>query len=240
MTISWPGGVIIITTWSALYFRGVSGMDLDPAQLELDVLFGAGRMDPFMHRTRNDIAKAQRAYIWNAAVASKYLARVGFVEVGLRNILDGSLVHITGSDRWWEDFYPKLSQYCQKSIDRTLQYNDFAGDYPRDQFIAKSDFGLWTALLHKDNAKSLTQLANHAFSAKRGEIYHCMNSVRHLRNRAAHHVCLLGDNHEAHLHQIEVALDYIDRDLRRFINEADNLRDLLSNYGTFLAGKCHL
>lgn len=32
-------------------------MDLDPAQLELDVLFGTGRMDPFMHRTRNDIEK---------------------------------------------------------------------------------------------------------------------------------------------------------------------------------------
>ena len=57
MTISWPGGVIIVTTWSALCFRGVSSMDLDPAQLELDVLFGTGRMDPFMHRTRNDIEK---------------------------------------------------------------------------------------------------------------------------------------------------------------------------------------
>ena len=91
-------------------------MDLDPAQLELDVLFGTGRMEPFMHHTRNDIAKAQRAYVWNAAVASRYLTRVGFVEVGLRNILDGSLVHITGSDRWWEDFYPKLSQYCLSLI----------------------------------------------------------------------------------------------------------------------------
>ncbi|TVS21327.1 hypothetical protein EKI50_10280 [Corynebacterium sanguinis] len=61
-----------------------------------------------MLHTENDVIKAQRAYMWNAAVASRYLTRTGFVEVGLRNILDGSLTHITGSDHWWEDCYTEF------------------------------------------------------------------------------------------------------------------------------------
>ena len=213
---------------------------MDPAELELDVLFGDGRMDPFMLHTENDVIKAQRAYMWNAAVASRYLTRTGFVEVGLRNILDGSLTHITGSDHWWEDCYTEFSPHCQKSINKTLSHKVYEGDYPRDRFVAKSEFGLWTSLLHKNNATNFHQLANHAFEAKRGEIYHCMNSVRLLRNRAAHQVCLLGDDHQANLQKIDVALEYIDLDLRRFVGQADDLQKLLNSYGAFLAGNCHL
>lgn len=147
-----------------------------------------------MHRTRNDIAKAQRAYIWTAAIASRYLTRVGSVGVGLRNILDGP-----------SSTSPDLTDGVRTSIQTCLNTARKASTKRCNTMILQvithgisSSLSLISGFGPRCYIKILTQLANHAFSVKRGESYHCMNSVRHPHNRAAHHAYLLGDNHEAH------------------------------------------
>ncbi|MCQ4627854.1 hypothetical protein KBX17_08585 [Corynebacterium sp. CCUG 65737] len=215
-------------------------MALDPASFDFEGVFSESRLEPFLRHTNDDLAKAKRAYAWNAGIASRYIARTGFVEVGLRNILDESMVALTGFDRWWDASYEDLAPFTQRSVDKTLRQRAFEGAYPRDRFIAKAEFGLWTSLLHQSNAENFTQLANHAFGMKRGHMYDVMDRVRRLRNRAAHHVCLLGDDHLANQALINRALDYIDKDLAVFVAQADDLERLLQSYDSFLAGNCHL
>ncbi|MGS1092920.1 hypothetical protein [Corynebacterium sanguinis] len=115
--------VILHNLVGASFIRGK--MFIDPASYELAGIFDGARLDPFLHHTQGDLAKAKRAYVWNANLAARYIARTGFVEVGLRNILDESLVELTGSDRWWDDLYDRLAPLSQRSIDKTLRQRVF-------------------------------------------------------------------------------------------------------------------
>lgn len=211
----------------------------DPANLELDIIYGDARMRPFLEVARGDMRIAHRLYMWNTALSARILCRASFVEIGLRNYLDGSLVELTDSDTWWETHYQRFSDYTRSAIDSTRRKIKYAG-VQRDEFIAASEFNLWTSLLHKDNAANFNQLANHAFGAKRGAVERPMNDVRRLRNRAAHHKPLISESIDRHIDTINTALEYIDPDLRNYISACDDLDLLAGQYEDFAAGRCHL
>lgn len=114
------------------------------------------------------------------------------------------------------------------------------GGNDRDDFIVASEFNLWTSLLHRDNAGNFNQLANHAFGAKRGAVERPMNDVRRLRNRAAHHKPLLGRSLHRDIETLNIALEYIDPELRDYVADCDDLEALVDQYDDFAIGRCHL
>lgn len=210
----------------------------DPSGLDFEGLFGQARMGPYLQFAGNDSAIAHRLYFWNIALSVRYLGQISLIEVGLRNLLDHSMCKITQSDRWWNTEQDRLSEKTVDNIHSTLQY--LPNCHTADEFIGASSFGLWTTLLHKDNAREFSHLASDAFGDKRGPVYRVMSDVKRLRDRAAHHKPIFQESHETHLQNLKKAMEYVAWDMAEFVDRVSDLEEVIQAYNHFSRGKCYI
>jgi hypothetical protein len=125
-------------------------------------------------------------YDWNAAACGAYMSTVHYVEVGLRNAID-----VTASARLGDDWLaalplnPRSSSTLSRAITRAG-----GSEVPRGKVVAELSFGFWCFLFSDAFDGGLWRPAlQYAFDGpvRRKHVYADVNSIRTVRNRAAHH-----------------------------------------------------
>lgn len=155
------------------------------------------RLTKYLAQTRNDEHLALRLYLLNAHLSAAMFTDLHFVEIALRNKFDGQLAAKFGAT-WFND-----ATFRGLLRGRTLQILDDAiteaskNLAPGQQLlpgkvVSELSFGFWHNLTNKYNFHSLWipcfgALFGSKTQAKRLDIHTKFETLRHLRNRIAHH-----------------------------------------------------
>lgn len=144
---------------------------------------------------------ALELYAWNLAIGSAFFESIHYLEVALRNTIDGSLTAWTAATTaggpvlaptpWYRSAPSLLSAESQQKVAYAIKCATEKGSRPEvhGRVVAELSFGFWWSLLADSYSRSLWQpCLRSAFpNARRGRLHADLDDVRKLRNRIAHH-----------------------------------------------------
>ncbi|WP_295627695.1 hypothetical protein [uncultured Corynebacterium sp.] len=192
-----------------------------------DVSYEAGeaRFSTYLRATGGHHVKASRLYMWNLSVSARWWGPLAYLEVALRNKLHDRLAESVGRKDWWLDEGLHMSEHLMRNIADAQRYARSqlkSGSPSADDVVAASSFGLWTSVLHKDNAQGLWRdhlQAGFDGRVKRGPLYDNAYKLKKLRDRIAHHEPIFAENQGQHLRELDVVLAAIHEDLPSLVGE---------------------
>ena len=187
--------------------------------LDLDVSYevGPARFSTYERCTESRL-EASRLYMWNLSLSARWWGPLSYLEVALRNALHDALQYSVGQPKWWEDNSLNLSRPLEQKIRDAERYacRQSKNQSPTvDDVVAASTFGLWTSVLHRDNAQNLwrNHLSQEFNQVRRGVLFDNAIKLKNLRNRIAHHEPIFRDDHKLNLRRLELVLGAIHEDL---------------------------
>jgi hypothetical protein len=140
-------------------------------------------------------------YRWNVAVSAACFEAFHYVEVVVRNAMDREMqIHRHEAQSRIPWFLLPVVSKNQSSFDESIKKvrqrlrDQHQSRETRDQIVAGTDFGFWTALLHSENEELWRSALHKAFpgsSGKRKDVVAVLEALRVFRNRLAHHDSLL-------------------------------------------------
>lgn len=145
-------------------------------------------------------------YKWNLALSEALYPSLSLLEVGLRNRIDAALTAIYGTQWLSEDWShwvrtPKMKRFGfpnaeQEAILKTKQklVRD-NGEWTRPKLVAELNFGFWANLfkshyhpiIWQRKEKPMKTVFRESPKMSPKQAYECLDRVRNLRNRVAHH-----------------------------------------------------
>ncbi|MFF1816846.1 hypothetical protein ACFVWG_06095 [Kribbella sp. NPDC058245] len=161
----------------------------------LENLLSEARLGPYLHASEGSLAAAHRLYQWNARISSAFQEVLHYVEVGLRNAMDGQLATWAtelGAERpWYRDLRVPLTPPTRRKVE-VARNNATRGGRPElhGKVIAELMLGFWWSLLADEYNRRLWQpCLQYAFDGpvRRTRMHSELNELRRLRNRIAHH-----------------------------------------------------
>ncbi|MEO5306652.1 Abi family protein [Corynebacterium amycolatum] len=189
-----------------------------PFDLDVSYEMGTPRFSTYL-RCSNNTLEASRLYMWNLSLAARWWGPLSYTEVALRNKLHDALADSVGRDDWWEEDNLGISDKLAEKIKSAEAYAKVQCNDPNptaDNVVAASSFGVWTTVLHYENAPSLwrNHLQNEFDSdIRRGQLFHNAYNLKKLRDRIAHHEPIFNRNQQEHLTQLDYVLEAIHPDL---------------------------
>lgn len=170
--------------------------------IELDALEQAlsiERLATYVRRVGGDRRDAIRLYEHNTKISEALFGVIRGFEVALRNSIHDTLRNGFGADNWYDHLPFQLLKEEKRSI-RIAKLNIHRRHKPltSGRVVAELTFGFWCGLTSKVYSAHLWVPHLHkAFPHKRlGRKEACerLNELRLLRNRIAHHECILEAN----------------------------------------------
>lgn len=140
------------------------------SQSPLEQLLGPARLGPYLSAAGGDQAKALELYLWGTQLSGALHAQISFVEIAVRNALDGQLAVWNtaagyGSDwsaagRAAEPLYSLLRKQLDEARGRTSrEARERPHGHPRhgagtnhDDVVAQLMFGAWVKLVRPPSA----------------------------------------------------------------------------------------
>lgn len=157
--------------------------------------------------------------MWNLSLAARWWGPLSYAEVALRNKLHDGLAYSVNRDDWWNATDLRISNKLRTKIESAEDYVKAqcrVSNPTANNIVAASSFGVWTTVLHIENAPSLwrDRLQNEFDSnIKRGRLYDMAYKLKKLRDRIAHHEPIFKENQQEHLKQLNYVLKAIHLDL---------------------------
>ena len=199
--------------------------------LGVESLLSRGRFASYLSATGGDCDQAVALYRWNTALSAACFEAIHYVEVVVRNAMDREMrTHRQESATLIPWFLMPVVGKHQANFDESIErvrrrLRDQGRDREtRDQIIAGTDFGFWTALLHSENEELWRQALRKAFphsSGRRKDV------VGVLEPRLAHHDSLLGEDVAFRLDQMRQVLRWVDPRAEQWLREVERVSTLL-------------
>jgi hypothetical protein len=220
-------------------------VDAGAAPDGLDKLLSQARFARYLDRYKGDRKFAFRLYTWNLAVSSAMWGPISMIEIAVRNTLHDQLVERTQRGDWWADTRIQLCRNERNAIESavtTLQRRGIP-EPSSDQVVAATSFGLWVGLtsagIPRDRMLSYETTLwqprlQHAFphrgDRRRKYIHACLEDIRILRNRIAHHEPIYRSPLKSIYEDILEVAAMIHPDARDFIESHSRAREVIDQY----------
>jgi hypothetical protein len=177
-------------------------------------LLSKERLSTYMVEAKGDREKAFYLYLYNRKLSSSLFECIGGLEVALRNSVHITLTSAFQSDRWYDSLPFSWLPYERRAIQRAKgQLYSRKKQITPGRIIAELTLGFWCGLTGKPY--STTLWIPHLYKAfpnkrlGRKDAYKRLNNIRELRNRIAHHECILHFDLQAEYANILDTVDWI-------------------------------
>jgi len=166
---------------------------------EIESVLSSDRFETYLLLAHGDKKEALVRYRENIVLSHKLFTILHLLEVCLRNKIDHVFCIDYGSN-WLESEKIPFTLEQQKSlqssrIDLNKKYSSLQ---KHGHIIASLGFGFWAAFFNKTFEEiwrhSLRKIFKEERPLKRSQIAHDLRDLRQLRNRIAHHECILRIN----------------------------------------------
>ena len=180
------------------------------------------RFSTYLTHAKGDREKAFHLYTYNSRLSSSLFEVIGGLEVALRNSVHLTLTRAFGSDAWYDHVPFSWAQYEERALNRAkAQIRSRRKSIAPGRVIAELTFGFWCGMTGKLYSRSLWIPSLHkAFPHKKlghKDAYRRLNEIRELRNRIAHHECILHLDPVGGFNDILGTLDWICPSTRAWI-----------------------
>ncbi len=168
----------------------------DEADLSLlERSISAERLTPYLAMAHSDSRYAIALYEWNTKVSEALYGVMQGLEVSLRNALHEVMTEAYAREDWYE-IAPLLPEQVEQVRVAKARIVSAGRQVAPGRVVAELMFGFWTALTGTAYAQPLwdkhlykafrTKRVGRKTAAKR------LHKIRALRNRVAHHECVIG------------------------------------------------
>jgi len=144
------------------------------------------------------------------------------LEIALRNSIHNVMSAQHGRADWYDHVVLQAVERG-RIADARVMIQQSGRPVTPGRMVAELTFGFWVALTAKDYATLLwIPYLHRAFPQKRlghGVVHHRLNNIRKLRNRVAHHECILDRNLENDYVEIVETIGWICKDTALWVRE---------------------
>ena len=203
-------------------FKGTFFMDLS----ELIKILSPARFRPYLRQTANHL-QAVAAYEENLLFCTRYFIAVHFLEITLRNEINGILSANLGPD-WFlrQDalIYPQIQQL--EDSRKRLRKQGKKQPSP-DDIVAELPLGFWVGILNAGYEKQQQYWRKYLYKGfghrpkghERKQLFNRYDDIRHFRNRVFHHDRILHKTPARKLSECLEAIGWIDMNAQRWAQD---------------------
>lgn len=174
--------------------------------MDIETALSSERLKKFDIWAAGDRDVALKLYALNMTISEAFYTSLHMLEITLRNAVNVRLSSFYGK-RWFEDqdvIIVQRQRYQVKEAIRKLGDNACEG-----QIVAELTLGFWTSLFDRKNnhlwGQALRPIFDPDVPVQRKSIAGRLHNIRNLRNRIAHHECII----QRDLHSIYQAINEI-------------------------------
>jgi hypothetical protein len=213
--------------------RGLSFKYTDLQLNALEATLSAPRLATYLARTQANRAEAVRLYEANTLLCEALYPVLQGVEIAARNCMHSVMKAGIGKDDWYRHVQLKVPE--RESVASAERKILRAGKaVTADRIVSELSFGFWVALCCRHYAAQLwVPHLNRAFAHARlghKDAHERLNEIRSLRNRVAHHECILGRNLERDYREILEAIGWICPDTSLWIQETNRFEEAFEGH----------
>jgi hypothetical protein len=166
-----------------------------PEQINcVELALSPERLGTYLARTQGDKREAVLLYEKNTALSEALYGVLQGVEVTVRNAMHNTMTICSGRQDWYDH-----AGLCPAELERVQEAKDKITQNGRpitpSRVVAGLMFGFWSALLAKHYSQTLWIPCLHrAFPRKalgHRIVHERLSMIRFIRNRVAHHECIL-------------------------------------------------
>jgi hypothetical protein len=177
-------------------------------------------------------AKAHSRYIHNVKVSASLFQVIGGFEVALRNSIHLVLSQAFGSDAWYTALAWKKYEFEALSTAKN-QIRSRKKQIVPGRIVAELTFGFWCGLASRPYESLLWIPHLHkAFPHKRlgrKDAFDRLDKIRRLRNRIAHHECIVHLDLQAEYTNVIEAVGWICPTTRKWIEDFASFNEHLNS-----------
>ncbi len=195
----------------------------------------APRFEPFLEAAAGDPDLAIALYQWHASLTGACFELIHYFEILVRNAVDEALgvgqPQEPLRDTWLLDF-ETLQPNGIKQVITAIERLEQGKRISRARVIAGVSFGFWAGLFAKGYEELWRQRLRNAFpngTVTRKDLTERMRQIQRLRNKVAHHDCLLNQDVRGRADDILLITGWIDADARVWVETQSKVHALLSS-----------
>jgi len=198
-----------------------------------DNWLSAARFAPFLNATGGNHDRALVLYDWHAELAAATFEVIHHFEVIVRNAIDEVLgegqPQLPLKETWLLDFetlQPGAVKLVIVAVERSQRHQPMT----RGRVIAGLPFGFWANLFNKHYEELWRQRLYRVFphgAPARKDLAAPMERVRRLRNRVAHHDCLLAQDVGSVAAEMLEIVGWVNPDALDWLESRARIGDLL-------------
>jgi Abi-like protein len=193
------------------------------------------RFQPFLDASGGDGEAAVVLYQWHASLTSACFELIHHFEILVRNAIDGALgagqPQEPLRDTWLLDF-DTLQPNGIKQVITALERLEQGKRMTRARVIAGVSFGFWAGLFAKGYEELWRHRLRRAFpngSVTRKDLTERMRLIQRLRNKVAHHDCLLNQDVRGRADDMLLIARWIDVDAGAWLETQSEVHSLLDS-----------
>jgi hypothetical protein len=193
------------------------------------------RFKPFLEASGGNVDDGIALYEWHATLASACFELIHYFEVLVRNAIDGALgagqPQEPLRDTWLLDF-ETLQPNGVKQVIVAIERLEQGKQINRGRVIAGVSFGFWAGLFAKGYEELWRHRLRDAFpyaSLTRKDLTERMRQIQRLRNKIAHHDCLLNQDVRGRADDILTIAGWINPEARGWLEARSRVHALLSS-----------
>lgn len=149
------------------------------------------RLEPYLKHCNGNIQEAFTLYEYNTKISQTFYTTLSALEVTLRNKIDQSFKDHFNDEFWLDQVLP---QFMSRQVEEIkVKLNQRKKTPTNSRVLAELNFGFWTILFNRNNAKAFWKPLHRIFEhipkkdRKRSEISSKLNNIRAFRNRIYHY-----------------------------------------------------
>lgn len=199
------------------------------------------RFNSYLNLAANKESEAFKLYEFNIKLSESFYPSLHNLEISLRNNFHLSIAKTYG-ENW----------FLNRDLMAGTNKKEFVNISKIDEIIAKSkqvnssviisnlSFGFWVSLLYPNYELSMwRQSLRNVFTENqkitRKEIHQKLESIKQIRNRAAHHELILKFDLKLYHQTIYEILEHLSPELANWTSQLDRFPKIFSEYQDFLA-----
>jgi len=184
------------------------------------------RFEPYKRRYPNNLNKSFILYQSNLEISQAFYSSLSILEVSLRNSIHEKFKNHYGKTDWYNELPTELKQQVLEVEKRLIKSRK---EVTTDRIIAELNFGFWTTLFNRNNAKFLWKPLLKSFPnipndfRKRTKVSASLNRIRTFRNRIYHYEPIIWDIQQIIEKRKEIfeILNWIEPDTEKWAKEID-------------------
>lgn len=213
---------------------------------KLEEYLSKPRLDRYLLSCSNSQTRAIKLYAENIKVSQAFYPLMNLFETFLRNKINDNLTNYFADSAWIINqktgfmSHPTLgNKYRLKKCVEDAEFN-IRGTITPGKIIAEQSLGFWTSLFEPRHyslirGSVISCFPNKPTSTNRNDISNYLKRIREFRNRIYHNEAICFNNitidftHVTSIRtDIYILLDWMDTDLRPYVNQFDNINAAIS------------